>query len=125
MRFAIAAVLVLHGLAHLVGFLVPWQLIRPAAASYSTTLFAGQLDVGAAGIRAVGLLWLLALAPFLIAAAGVVARAPWWTTMAFWAALASMALCLVSWPEARIGAVVNLALLAWLTFGRSQGWVPV
>lgn len=36
--------LILHGLIHLFGFVVPWRITMEE--QYSTTLFAGKLDVG-------------------------------------------------------------------------------
>ena len=58
-RFLFVAPLIAHGLVHLLGFVVNWQLASLAEMPYKTTLLAGALDVGATGIRAVGLLWLL------------------------------------------------------------------
>jgi hypothetical protein len=64
MRLMLAALLIGHGVAHIVGFVVPWN---------------------------------------------------WSTRMAVFALLAlSSAFCVIGWPEARIGLIVNAALLAAL-----------
>ena len=52
MRIALAILMALHGIAHVVGFLAPWQLTE--GMPYKTTVLAGRWDLGATGIRAVG-----------------------------------------------------------------------
>jgi hypothetical protein len=123
MRFLIAGFLTLHGIAHLVGFLVPWRLITPADTPYKTTILAGHWNVGASGIRVVGVLWLLAALPFAAAAAGAVLRASWWPSILFGAAVASLVLCLASWPDSRVGVAVNVALLVALIVTQGPEWM--
>jgi hypothetical protein len=62
MRFALAALLMAHGVAHLVGFVVPWRLVASQEVAYRTTILASAIDVGDAGIRMLGIVWLLAAA---------------------------------------------------------------
>jgi hypothetical protein len=114
LRYALAGILVGHAIAHLPGFLVAWRLASLAELPYSTVLFDGRLDVGDAGIRAVGLAWLLAAAVFAGAAVGIVQEATWATRTAGAAVAASLVLCIAGWPAARIGVFVNLALAALL-----------
>jgi hypothetical protein len=114
MRWALAVVLGVHGVAHLPGFVSSWRLAALPALPYKTTIFAGRLDVGDAGIRLVGLLWLLAAAGCLAGAAALALHAGW-ALRAVWITLtASLILCASGWPEARIGLWVNVALLAVL-----------
>jgi hypothetical protein len=117
MKIALVVVLAAHAVAHLVGFVVPWRLLSSAELPYKTTLLAGGVDLGDGGIRLVGLLWLAAAAAFGLAAAAFALKAPWAVNFAFVVAVMSMALCLAEWPEARIGAFVNAALLVLFTFG--------
>jgi len=116
MRIALVALMALHGIAHLPGFVVPWRLAEVEAMPYGTTVLGGHLDVGAAGIRALGVLWLLAALTFWAAAAGAVAGSGWWVPLATAAAAASLVLCAFGWPYARLGILVNAALLALLVF---------
>ena len=44
MSLVVAVVLVAHGVAHLIGFVVPWRLMTLPEMPYKTTLFAGRLD---------------------------------------------------------------------------------
>lgn len=123
MRIAIALAMVLHGAAHLVGLAESWQWSMTEAVPYKTTVFNGRVDLGRAGIRAVGLVWLLAALVFGLAAAGAVMRTDWWTQMAMMAAIGSLILSLAWLPEARIGVPVNVVLIATLAIGRHLGWI--
>jgi hypothetical protein len=62
--------LLLHGVVHLLGFVVPWQLAEPEGFPYKTTLLSGRLDVGPVGIRVVGVIWLLVALALVVAAIG-------------------------------------------------------
>jgi hypothetical protein len=117
-RIIVAILLVGHGLVHLPGFVVPWRLATLEEMPYKTTLLAGNLDVGATGIRLVGLLWLLAAVGFVVAGGAVFTQHPWWVAVTLGVTLFSLALCILGWPEARFGLLVNLAILAYLFFGR-------
>jgi hypothetical protein len=67
-RFAVAALLLAHGIAHVPGFAVPWRLLSTPEMPYTTTILAGRWDVGAIGIRGVGIAWLTAGVTFVAAA---------------------------------------------------------
>jgi hypothetical protein len=113
MRFALAALLIAHGVAHLVGFVVPWRLVSTAEVPYRTTILGGVTDLGDAGARALGVVWLVAALAFVLLAGAVLAG--WNVRLWVFAMLAlSSVLCVVGWPEARIGLVVNAVLLAAL-----------
>ena len=116
MRIAIAVLMALHGIGHLPGFVVPWRLAEVEAMPYGTTLLGGHVDAGAAGVRAVGVFWLLAALAFWTAAAGAASGTGWWVPLAAASAVASLVLCGFGWPYARLGIPVNAALLALLAF---------
>jgi hypothetical protein len=123
MRIVIAVAMVLHGAAHLVGFAESWQLSMTERVPYKTTVLDGRVDLGNAGIRAAGLLWLLAALAFGLVSAGAVMNTEWWASMAATTAIGSLVLSLVWWPESRIGVAVNVALMATLAMGRRAGWI--
>ena len=113
MRFVLAALLIAHGVAHLVGVVVPWKLVSTAEVPYRTTILGGVTDLGETGARALGVVWLVAALAFVVLAAAVLAGSNvrmWGFTMLS----LSIVLCVVGWPEARIGLVVNAVLLAAL-----------
>lgn len=121
MRIALALLMALHGIAHLPGFMVPWKLAQGDEFTSGTTLLAGRVDVGDAGIRTVGVLWLLtALAFFAAAFATWTARAGW-LPLAIGCAAVSLVLSVLAWPASRIGVGVNLLILAWLLLGSAAG----
>jgi hypothetical protein len=111
MRFGIAVLLALHGVAHLPGFLVAWQLAVLQRLPYHTSLFNGRVYVGTAGMRAVGSLWLLTSIAFVVAAAGAAFDRVWWLPFTISLVLVSCLLCAAEAPAARIGLLVNALLL--------------
>jgi hypothetical protein len=110
MKFVLAAILVAHGVAHLVGFVSSWQLATLAELPYKTTILAGRLDLGDAGIRVVGALWLIAALGFMVAAFGTGTSATWAVRVTAAAIVTSLVLCVAGWPDSRIGLAVNVAL---------------
>jgi hypothetical protein len=89
---------------------------------YRSTVLAGHLALGTAGVRVLGLLWLLAALGFMGVGAGLAfrsARRPWrpWRGARVAVALLSLALCLLAWPDSASGAVIDGALLAVLFAG--------
>ena len=123
MRFALALILIVHGVAHLVGFVVPWRLAKLDEAPYKTTLLGGRLDVGDAGIRFNGVLWLLAGLGFVVSGAALMLVAPWWPHFTTIAAAGSLVLAVAGWPDSRIGVPIDLLILAYLLIGGSLGWL--
>jgi hypothetical protein len=103
--------MILHGIAHLVGFAGAWHV---GELPYKTTVLAGRVDLGDAGIRATGVLWLAAAVAFVIVGAGTALNYGWWARATLYVTLASLALTMIEFPEAKIGLVVNLAILAVL-----------
>jgi hypothetical protein len=83
--------MLLHGAAHLPGFVVSWRLAELAEMQYRTTLLAGALDVGDVGIRIVGVVWLVAAVGFWVAGAGALAGRAWWVPLALRVAALSLA----------------------------------
>lgn len=117
MRFLLALLMALHGLAHGVGFVVTWRLTDFQDMPHDTTLLSGTVDVGETGIRAVGVLWLLAGVAFVVAAGGALFNTSWWPTMTVVTALCSLPLSIAGWPESRIGVAVNLLLVLLIAVG--------
>ncbi len=119
-RILLSLVLVAHGLIHLLGFVVNWQLATLPEMPYKTTLLGGVLQVGEAGMRMVGVLWLLAAVGFVAVGVALLARSRWWRAVALRVTLLSLALCLLGWPDSRFGLWIDLGLLAYLFLGGSR-----
>jgi 2-hydroxy-6-oxonona-2,4-dienedioate hydrolase len=116
MRMAFVLVLVLHGVAHLVGFLSPWGLLPAtvpsgAAGSSPNALFGGRVTLGDATARGFGVIWLVAALSFVVVAIGFWRRDPWSLPALVSVTVASLALSTAWWPAARIGVFVNVVIL--------------
>jgi hypothetical protein len=123
MRIAMGIYLLVHGLCHVVGFVVPWKIVTMKEEPYRTTLMAGTIEVGDLGIRMVGLLWLLACVAFMVSGIGAIASWAWWRSALVPLALASSVLCVLGLPGAKIGILANGLLLAYVA-GSSLRWLP-
>jgi hypothetical protein len=123
MRITLAVLMLLHGVAHVPGFLVPWRLMRePDGGSLSTRLLGG-INVGETGLRLLGLGWLLLAVAFVVAAAATWVNRESWPAIASLIAVISLVFTILELPESRIGVVVNLALLAAIFAATRLGWV--
>ena len=124
-RWLVVALFALHGLVHLMGFNAVWGPSESGIASVPT--FPAGLTAGSPVVLALGVLWLVAMAAFLAAAAGLILRASWWKGMAAGAAALSLLLCAAWWNDAPIGVIINVAILAglaiqtWATRARQPG----
>src|SRR5262245_14362174 len=58
MRIVLAIWFLAHGLAHLPGFIVAWQLRAFPSLPFHTTVLADSIDIGKFGMRVLGLAWL-------------------------------------------------------------------
>ena len=114
--------LLVHGLAHLVGFVGPWRLMDPEGVTYQSSLFNGRVHVEERTMRALGIGWLMLACAFFAVAVAAMVGAAWWSGAAVAAILASLLMCAASWPAARIGMWVNLALLMGLLISRYFLW---
>ena len=121
MRNILAGFMVLHGFAHLVGFLGSWGLSK--SIPYHTTVFNGRVDIGETGIRVIGVLWLLTALAF--AATGITAfmNQRSWMMVAAIVAAVSLVLCAVELPAARIGLVINAFILVALATAARMDWL--
>jgi hypothetical protein len=124
LHILIAIGLMLHGLIHLIGFVVNWQIVTIKDISYSTTVLAGKINLGDGGIRIVGVLWLLATIGYVVAGVGLLMLAPSWLGLTLWVTGFSLVLCILGWPEAQFGVYIDLIILAYLLFGGQLGWLP-
>jgi hypothetical protein len=113
MRWMIAILLLTHGMAHLPGFLVNWQIWHTPELPYRTTAFGGTAEIGAAGTRFLGLMWLATGVLFAVLAVclAIEPEAAVGTLLAT-AIGSSSLLCLAVLPESRWGLVVNAVLAA-------------
>lgn len=115
-----ALLLILHGIAHLIGFRAAFW---PAAAqSGSAPLLDRPGFIGDVGTKALGLGWLVMTLAYLTAALLLLGRESSWLRLALWTSAASLVLCSLSWPDARIGVAIDVLLMLGLgLISRSNG----
>ena len=107
-----AVLLALHGVLHLIGFVVPWRIATLEGFAYRTTVFIGALDVGDVGVRVIGLVWLGLTFGFLAAAYGVWRSEAWAVGLTGVLAIVSLIVCLLGLPETAAGIAINVVILA-------------
>ena len=115
-RMIVAGVLVAHGLIHVLGIAAYTQIAELSQLPYKTTLFEGRWEVGDVGMRLFGVLWGVPAIGFAAAAAALIMGSPSWVPILLSTTVASLALTVLDWEKAFVGAVLNMAILAalWL-----------
>ncbi len=122
MRALLGGALVVHGVAHLVGFVVPWRIVSSGEVPYRTTLLG--VDIGQAGVRAVGLAWLVVAVLFVVLgggrpqAGGVAVRGHCRARRGLGRSLRA------GLPESRPGLLANASIGALLLLGWFLGTYP-
>ena len=122
MRVLLGGTLLVHGVAHLVGFVVPWKIVTSSEVPYRTTLLGA--DIGQAGVRALGLAWLLVSVLFVVLGASVLRHAAWHYEAILTLVGVSVVLCLLGLPESRPGLLANASIGALLLLGWFLGTYP-
>jgi hypothetical protein len=123
-----AILLALHGVIHLIGFVTPWRIATLEGFAYRTMILNGTLDVGDAGVRAVGLVWLGLTLGFLAAGYGVWRGERWAVALTGGLAVVSLVLCMLGLPETVAGIGINaviLAAVAYVVFVRDTDKRPL
>jgi hypothetical protein len=124
MRPLLAFLLLGHGVAHTVGFVVPWKLLTSPDVPYRTTVMRGAIDLGSTGIRLLGLIWLVVALLFVGLAAAVFEQRAWWHETAFVLIGVSVVLCVLGLPESRPGLLANVVILVLVIAGTAWKWFP-
>jgi hypothetical protein len=107
-----AGFLAAHGVVHVIGFAINWRLASSNELSYTTDVFGGHVDVGTAGIRLIGALWLLAAAAYIYAAILVWRHSPLAIQVLLGATALSALLCLTKLSGEWFGLVIDIVLFA-------------
>ena len=104
LHFIVIAAFILHGLAHVSGFMASWTRNssgfsdRPWVLSTGVTLHSGVGHI-------FGVLWLVAAICSVGAGIGLAAQQPWWPVLAIVQAAVSLIVFLLPWRESVIAAV--------------------
>lgn len=115
-RLLAAALLAVHGLIHIIGFVVPWGIAQVEGFPYRTSALAGAVALGEPGARLVGVAWLVLAIGFVVAGVTTWRRVAWAAPLTAALAVGSIVVCTLGLPEAAFGIVVNVAILAALVW---------
>lgn len=113
-RTVFALFLIAHGVAHFVGFGHAWRILSPDPLPYRTTLLGSHLDVGDAGMRIIGVLWLAVGLGFVAMSGAALLKSGWWMGATGVLAAVSLTLCALAQPDATVGLLLNAAIIAVL-----------
>jgi hypothetical protein len=111
LRTIAAAIIGVHALIHVIGFVVPWRLVEISGFAYRTTALDGALALGDGGVRTIGLVWLGLALGFGVAALAIWRSRPWAVPLIGGLAAASTVVCVLGLPDAAAGIAVNLGIL--------------
>jgi len=123
MRYAIVALLVIHGVIHVMGFAGTLGLAQFEGASRTPTNLV-TADVGSTTLKVLGAVWMLALVTFLFAATLLLMDNASWRPVALAAALISMVPVALWWENAPMGALANAVVVAAVLFAPQLDGVP-
>lgn len=111
-----AVALALHGVIHLIGFVSPWRIASLEGFAYRTTILAGAQDIGDAGVRLIGLVWLGLTVGFLTAGYGVWRGKPWAVGLTGVLAVVSLIVGVAGLPETAAGVAIDVVILATVSY---------
>jgi hypothetical protein len=106
LRIALAAVIFIHGLIHLMGFVNEWKLAEVKGLEAGTLV-----PLSPAMAKFTGGLWLLATLCFISAGMLFLLKREVWWVPAFTGVLLSQALVVLYWPSAKWGTIANVIIL--------------
>jgi hypothetical protein len=98
MKYILTALLVVHGLIHILGFVKAFGLVQTS-----------QLQ--AAISRPIGILWLIVALLLVVSGAMVLLAGQWWWVPAALGVLLSQILIFTTWNDAKAGTIANVILL--------------
>lgn len=117
LRFLVAAPFLLHGLAHLSGFLASWTRIEVGYAKKPCILSKKHYLNSGVG-RLFGILWLLAMIGLVGTGMGILFHQDWWSSTAIIASALSLVVIVPWWatvpPGAKFGAFFDLLVITLL-----------
>ncbi len=113
-RIIFSIPIIVHGLAHISGFLAAWTAID-VGYNERPWLFSSSVNLDSPIGKLFGVLWLVAAVGLVSSGLGLLLRQDWWPTVAVLAAAISLVV-IVPWgqtvpPGARIGAGFDLLVI--------------
>lgn len=111
MKWLLLVITALHGLIHTMGFFNETGIKKIDGFSGDTLIkLSGNTR------HVLGVVWLLVAVMMVVVAIGIVAGAGWWKPLAIASIAISQLLIIMWWPDAKMGTVPNIVLLAAVLF---------
>ncbi|MFC4544056.1 ABC transporter permease [Halosolutus amylolyticus] len=107
-----------HGMVHLLGTAVYFELADVAEFPYKTTLLGSAVNVGDVGMRVFGVLWAVAAFGFVAGAGALLTDWGRWPLLVGAVAVFSLALTVLDYTVAYAGIVVNLGILVAVVYSQ-------
>ncbi len=120
--YILAGLLIFHGLVHILGLLIFFEITEIETLPYSTKVLGERVDIGYIGIRLLGIIWLLILIAMVAAGIGLLLGTSWWYSFALWSTVASTVVTILGWSDTKFGLLINVLVFILLFLGNSQGW---
>lgn len=111
MLYLAAAIVIVHGLIHLMGFVAYWPLAEIAELPYKTTLLGARWSIGDSGMRFYSVLWLGTAVALAAASIGMLVKQSWWYPVMWAGVVLSLVITVLDWQNAFRGAIISLVLL--------------
>ena len=125
-RIAGGIFLGMHGLIHLMGFFAYWPLAIIPDLAYKTTILGGQIELGAVGMRAFSILWLVPALGFFATSIAMIGRWPRWQTVLLAITFISFIVTSLDWTVAFRGSIIDMIILiGFLVAARTTKLIPV
>jgi hypothetical protein len=122
MKIALSIYLFIHGIAHLVGFIVPWKITQLEEMSYKTTILNNLIDLKDTGIRIMGIFWLfLAIAFFVYAVLVIIDY--YSVNHLVVLTIISLIFCVLGWPDAKMGILANILIFVFIFLNSKYNWI--
>ncbi|KUO63831.1 MAG: hypothetical protein APF84_14510 [Gracilibacter sp. BRH_c7a] len=102
LKWLLLAIIVIHGLIHIMGGVNELGITKIQELS-GRTLFTIPSNLQ----MVLGVLWLVAVVLFFIAAFGLVTNQQWWRSAVLIAVTVSQILVIIWWPDAKFGTIAN------------------
>jgi hypothetical protein len=112
-RTVVGVDLILHGLVHVIGFVVAWRITALEGFAYRTDAVGG-IDLGSSGVKVLGMYWLVAALGFVTADVALLTRCGWWQSAKRGVAVVSLVLGIQWAQQAFAGVVTDVVIIATL-----------
>ena len=111
LRTAFAALIFIHALIHLMGFVTGWRLARiPGMSGETLVPFSLWME------KIAGIIWLAICIIFVLCGLGFLLRKEWWMTLGAIGVIISQLMVILFWQDAKAGTIANLIIAVGIVF---------